>query len=684
MPSKRIGAVIAATALLVGSGGAAARAADAPGAGTLVGLGGNSSGHFAGPGAGGYASTNTTPEPITLPTGVGPIADVAVGSGHVLALTADGRVFAWGSNADGQLGVSTPANYRVAPVEVTLPAATGTPTRIAAGGRNSLVLTSSGQLYAFGANTHGQLGTTGGSRVTPALVSLPATATGKITAMAVGGIDHALLVTSTGELYGWGADFYGQIGRPVPTPSHTPNPTLERIDGGSIGAAKIVEVSAGPSFSLVRSENGVVYGFGYNSSGQLGTTTNFATNNPNPTPTTVVFPPPEIVVTPSAKAAAAPLPPVLQRRASAIEAGDDASLAVVDGRVWSWGDNSFLALGRPLSGATRTPTPDAVTLPGTSSAVAQLGSAGPAGYATTAKGELYAWGANSAGQLGNPALPIGGTLTPTPPFLPAGITVAKVVGTGSGSSQSDGTALALVSDLDVAATPLPAARRGEPYTATVAVTGGIAPVTVGAGALPAGLAFDAATRTIAGTPTAEGATPIKITATDRYGITATRELTLTVAPPIPAPAPPAGGGGVVAPQGDSPRPPAPKPGRVTLAKLTTKGATVTVTLACAPGAGPCQGTVLLARRAPATRQPKARKAATAKPLATKAYNLAAGRRKAIKITINKAGRASLKKARRLAIVVTVKPAAGGGAALSRKRTLASPAPKAKPRSKPRR
>jgi E3 ubiquitin-protein ligase HERC1 len=33
------------------------------------------------------------------------VEDIAVGSEHTLALTCDGKVWAWGSNSDGQLGV---------------------------------------------------------------------------------------------------------------------------------------------------------------------------------------------------------------------------------------------------------------------------------------------------------------------------------------------------------------------------------------------------------------------------------------------------------------------------------------------------------------------------------------------------------------------------------------------------
>jgi hypothetical protein len=69
-----------------------------------------------------------------------------------------------------------------------------------------------------------------------------------------------------------------------------------------------------------------------------------------------------------------------------------------------------------------------------------------------------------------------------------------------------------------------------PYSATVSALGGTAPVTLAlSGALPAGLAFDAAAATISGIPTEVGTFPITVTATDAGGCSASRRYVLTVA-----------------------------------------------------------------------------------------------------------------------------------------------------------
>ena len=101
-------------------------------------------------------------------------------------------------------------------------------TQIAAGAYFSLAVTSSGQLYAFGENFYGQLGSatnngTGNPNPTPALVSLPG-ASGAVTELAAG-YGHSLALTSSGQLFAFGENFYGQLGSATNNGTSTPNPT---------------------------------------------------------------------------------------------------------------------------------------------------------------------------------------------------------------------------------------------------------------------------------------------------------------------------------------------------------------------------------------------------------------------------------------------------------------------------
>jgi hypothetical protein len=139
---------------------------------------------------------------VTLPGASGPVTQVAAGQSHSLAVTSTGQLYAFGQNFLGQLGSlvnSGTNNANPTPMLVTLPGATGSVTQIAAGQSHSLAVTSSGQLYAFGYNYFGQLGSetnigVGGANPTPALVALPAGTT--IDTVARGNGNHTLALVA--------------------------------------------------------------------------------------------------------------------------------------------------------------------------------------------------------------------------------------------------------------------------------------------------------------------------------------------------------------------------------------------------------------------------------------------------------------------------------------------------------
>ena len=109
----------------------------------------------------GTGTPESTPTPVTLPGDVGGVTQAAAGQFFSLAATSTGQLYAFGANLWGQLG--NPINNQSqepnpTPTLVTLPGASGPVAQVAAGGSHSLALTSSGQLYAFGENYFGQLG----------------------------------------------------------------------------------------------------------------------------------------------------------------------------------------------------------------------------------------------------------------------------------------------------------------------------------------------------------------------------------------------------------------------------------------------------------------------------------------------------------------------------------------------
>jgi alpha-tubulin suppressor-like RCC1 family protein len=98
------------------------------------------------------------------------VVAVSAGANHSLALRENGTVWAWGKNADGQLGDGT-FTTRLRAVKVV--SLTGVK-QIAGARQNSIAVTTTGDVYTWGENTYGQLGngttsTTG--RDTPRRVS---------------------------------------------------------------------------------------------------------------------------------------------------------------------------------------------------------------------------------------------------------------------------------------------------------------------------------------------------------------------------------------------------------------------------------------------------------------------------------------------------------------------------------
>jgi hypothetical protein len=96
---------------------------------------------------------------------------------------------------------------------------------------------------------------------------------------------------------------------------------------------------------------------------------------------------------------AAPSPVVLDEPAVEIGAGDQHACARGEsGHVWCWGSNGYGQLGSGAPGAGLfQPTPVRVPLEG----VAQLGVGASGTCARLAGGEVYCWGSNGNGQLGD-------------------------------------------------------------------------------------------------------------------------------------------------------------------------------------------------------------------------------------------------------------------------------------------
>src|SRR5947208_3487239 len=111
----------------------------------------------------------------------------------------------------------------------------------------------------------------------------------------------------------------------------------------------------------------------------------------------------------------------------------------------------------------------------------------------------------------------------------------KVTASDGSRSDTQSYGMSVVDPLKIAAATAPAAEVQQPFTLTLAATGGKPGYQWSVATdspLPAGLTLDAAKGTIAGTPTIPGTSVVKLTATDTLGLTSTVDVKIAVAPKV--------------------------------------------------------------------------------------------------------------------------------------------------------
>ena len=179
---------------------------------------------------------------------------ISAGQHHTLVLKEDGTVWAFGLNANGQVGNNSIIDA-LSPVQVLTGAVA-----IAAGYQHSLAVKADGTVWSWGRNDASQLGRTGTTTV-------PAQMTGITNAVAVaGGTNHSLILKADGTVWAVGANGAGQIG----DASTTARTNAVQV----LGLTGATAVAAGDQISAAiqtdSSGSGWVYTWGQNTVGQLG------------------------------------------------------------------------------------------------------------------------------------------------------------------------------------------------------------------------------------------------------------------------------------------------------------------------------------------------------------------------------------------------------------------------------
>lgn len=184
--------------------------------------------------------------------------------------------------------------------------------QVAAGGNCSAALSSSGRVWTWGSNAHGQFGTCVQSTgLVGALPQGPVPGLNNIVAIACGST-HMMALTAGGQVLTWGSGNAGVLGQGTATVSLCPQ-LLPSVAGA-------IQIAVGCTHSLILLSNGTVLAFGEVMTGALGlgATTSALVPTTIPGLTNVI----------------------------AISAGYQHSAAVLaNGTVKTWGDNAYAKLG---------------------------------------------------------------------------------------------------------------------------------------------------------------------------------------------------------------------------------------------------------------------------------------------------------------------------------------------------
>ena len=205
--------------------------------------------------------------PVSVVGAVKTFCQISAGANHNLAIDRTGRVWSWGLNANGQLGDNS-ITSRLTPVSVA--GAVKTFCQIAGGTSFTLAIDRFGRAWGWGNNDAGQLGdNTILSKRTPVSVLGAVKTFCKIgTSLST---SFTVAIDKNGRLWSWGLNQFGQLGDNTILSKRTPVSV--------VGAVKtFCHILVGGSYVVAIDKNGRAWGWGTDSSGQLGlNTTNKST-----------------------------------------------------------------------------------------------------------------------------------------------------------------------------------------------------------------------------------------------------------------------------------------------------------------------------------------------------------------------------------------------------------------------
>jgi alpha-tubulin suppressor-like RCC1 family protein len=295
------------------------------------------------------------------------------------AISNNNRIFAWGLNTNFELADLTKAT-RNSPIQSIVPhllfkrkIKQFVSSSFAS---HNLILTTDGRVFAWGLNNYGQLGD--GSTISKSVAMMVGSLENVEIVHIAAGQETSHALSSDGVVYSWGRGTYC-LGTGNSGNKYTPTP----IDSNGILRLKfIVKISCKNIHVLALSMDGEVFSWGNNANGKLGDGTTISSYSP----------------------VAVDMSPFGGKKVVDIYAGGSFSAALTEeGKLFSWGQNSYYALGDGTSSHRFNPTPvyNSGALLNVKLYDASLGDKFGLALGTDGTNhKVFAWGANQDGQLG--------------------------------------------------------------------------------------------------------------------------------------------------------------------------------------------------------------------------------------------------------------------------------------------
>lgn len=278
------------------------------------------------------------------------------------------NLYAWGYNGFGQLGINSTSNMKEEPTPL------GPSYRFAGfsiGSNHTLAFVpfrNTSSVYAWGYNGYGQLGNGKSGSAESSRKPLGISGLPNATAVAAGGY-HSMAIAD-GNLYTWGNNSKGQLGVGTLVDATRPQAV------GSPVLTNVARIAAGGLHSIALKTDGTVWAWGSNSYGQIGNQTTEDQKLP-------------VQVNIGGKLA------------KLIAAGGAFSVAVTtDNIIYLWGYNGFGQLGKDPTTNPFSKEPVEVVSSGIG-AVKAVAAGLDHILVMNDLGEIWAWGYNGYGQLGN-------------------------------------------------------------------------------------------------------------------------------------------------------------------------------------------------------------------------------------------------------------------------------------------